>query len=165
MAGDRKRVLFVCLGNICRSPAGEGVFRHWIEARGMGDRLEVDSAGTIDYHTGSLADERMRRAAAVRGYDLTSRARQVTVADLRRFDLVVAMDRANLQDLRSLAGGSPEHIRLLGSFLQPGQAADAGPAVPDPYYGGAAGFEQVLDLIEAACPGMLAYLLPHEGRR
>lgn len=166
MSQEPKRVLFVCLGNICRSPAAEGVFRCWLEQCGWAGGVVVDSAGTLSWHTGKSADERMRRAARARGYELTSRARQVRAEDLHAFDLVVAMDRTNLEDLRRLANGVPEHIRLLGSFLKPGEPADGGPDVPDPYYGGPKGFQVVLDLIEAACPGLLTWLLPatHEPR-
>jgi protein-tyrosine phosphatase len=164
---DQKRVLFVCLGNICRSPTGEGVFRALVERRGLSDRVEIDSAGTIGYHTGNPADARMSAAAAQRGYDLTSRARQVQPDDFDRFDLIVAMDRANYDDLVELRPDRRERVRMLGSFLhQPSNTnvgAASGPDVPDPYYGGAAGFEEVLDLIESACPAILDHLLEGNG--
>ena len=148
-------VLFVCMGNICRSPAAEGVFRRYVERQGVGEDIYIDSAGTIDYHNGKPADPRMRAAASRRGYTLTSLSRQVADDDLEDFDLIVAMDRDNLWYLEDLAGGPQAHIRLLGSFLpgrqdEPGQA----PEVPDPYYGGAQGFEDVLDMLERACPGI-----------
>ena len=148
-------VLFVCMGNICRSPAAEGVFRHYVEQQGDTEDFYIDSAGTIDYHSGKPADPRMRAAASRRGYTLTSLSRQVMSEDLDRFDLIVAMDRDNLWYLEELAGGPQAHIRLLGSFLperqdEPGQA----PEVPDPYYGGSQGFEDVLDMLESACPGI-----------
>lgn len=158
---SQKRVVFVCMGNICRSPTGEGVLRAMVERRGLSDRIAIDSAGTISYHAGNPADGRMRAAAARRGYDLTSIARQVTPADLTDFDLVLAMDRDNLDDLERLHGGPADHIRLFGSFLD-GHDADSAPDVPDPYYGGAAGFEQVLDMIEAACPAIIDHLLSDE---
>ena len=148
-------VLFVCMGNICRSPAAEGVFRHYLERQGAGEDFYIDSAGTIDYHSGRPAEARMRAAASRRGYTLTSIARQVTPGDLDEFDLIVAMDRDNLRYLEELANGPRGHIRLLGSFLpghqgEPEHAAE----VPDPYYGGLQGFEDVLDMLERACPGL-----------
>ena len=152
-------VLFVCMGNICRSPTGEGVFRAHVEQAGYGDRFRIDSAGTIDYHSGSPADPRMREAAARRGYSLDSIARQVVAEDLTSFDLVVPMDYDNLLDLERLAGGSKPHIRMLGSFLKGAGSNSNAVSVPDPYYGGAAGFEAVLDMIESACPAMLAHCL------
>jgi low molecular weight protein-tyrosine phosphatase len=156
-------VLFVCLGNICRSQACEGVMRRLVAERGLDGEVAVDSAGTGDYHLGELADPRMRAAAAERGYELTHRARQVEPDDLDRFDLVLAMDRSNLRDLRRLAGDRTDHVRLLSDFLPHGSLAD----VPDPYYGGAQGFESVLDLVEEACPRVLDHLLGGEraGRR
>ena len=146
-------VLFVCMGNICRSPAAAGVFRYYVEQQGRTSDICIDSAGTIDYHSGNPADYRMREAAARRGYTLASVSRQVTPEDLDEFDLIVAMDRDNLWYLEELAGGPQTSIRLLGSFLpgyqgQPGQA----PGVPDPYYGGPQGFEDVLDMLERAGP-------------
>jgi len=148
-------VLFVCMGNICRSPAAEAVFRYHVQESGYASLFHVDSAGTIGYHTGSPPDSRMRQAAGRRGYRLDSVARQVTPADLEIFDLVIAMDHDNLAALRALAPEAGDSVRLLGSFLIP----EAGPAdippVPDPYYGGKEGFEKVLDMIESACPAML----------
>ena len=153
------KVLFVCMGNICRSPSGEGVFRHYVAAAGYGDTILVDSAGIIDYHAGDPADRRMREVASRRGYTLTSIARQVTVEDITDFDLIVAMDRDNLTALELLANGTCDHIRMLGTFLD-GTASNAtARAVPDPYYGGTAGFEAVLDMIEKACPAMLTHSL------
>lgn len=150
-------VLFVCMGNICRSPTGEGVFRHYVEEHGLAERIAIDSAGTIGYHTGKPADARMQEAAAARGYRLESLARQVTRQDIDAFDLVVAMDVENLENLYYLAESKPDNIRMLGSFLDVSDDPVMGPSVPDPYYGGAAGFEAVLDMIEAACPSMLAH--------
>lgn len=154
-------VLFVCLGNICRSPAGEGVFRRYVERRGCADRFRIDSAGTSDYHNGQRADRRMREAAARRGYELDSRARQVTRADLEEFDLVIAMDRDNLRELERLASGPRDNIRLLGAFLpeHEGGNPSQAPEVPDPYFGGAEGFEGTLDMIERACPALFAAAL------
>lgn len=147
-------IIFVCMGNICRSPAGEGVFKSLIEQQHVAVPIEIDSAGTIGYHSGKPADARMRAAAQKRGYELTSRARQVTAADLEEFDLVIAMDRENLVDIRRLAPGEHHHVKLLSEFLGDEWPTD----VPDPYYGGDDGFEYVLDMIEAACPAILGHL-------
>ncbi|MNN34037.1 Low molecular weight protein-tyrosine-phosphatase YfkJ [compost metagenome] len=149
------RVLFVCLGNICRSPTAEAVFRHKVRQAGLEDLIEIDSAGTGDWHVGKAPDPRTRVAAMRRGYDLSSlRARQVDVLDFSRFDLVLAMDHANLADLRRLRGSAGK--AELDLFLRRyGAAVDE---VPDPYYGGEAGFEQVLDLIEQASDALLVEL-------
>ncbi len=152
-------VLFVCMGNICRSPTGEGVFRHYVKAAGYEDRIQIDSAGTIGYHTGNHADRRMCAAAEKRGYSLDSIARQVTIDDIENFDLIVAMDVENLENLDYLVGRRLPHIRMLGSFLDDSDDPVMGRSVPDPYYGGDAGFEAVLDMIEAACPAMLEHCL------
>ncbi len=157
MAENPIAVLFVCMGNICRSPAGEGIFKHYIAERHLTDQIRIDSAGTTDYHCGAPADHRMQEAASARGYTLDSIARQVMRDDVRTFDLVVAMDTDNLRYLEAMAGGTKAHIRLLGSFLPGQQGNDGAPSVPDPYYGGAEGFVAVLDMIEQACPGILAY--------
>ena len=156
---EKIRVLFVCMGNICRSPTGEGVFKHHVNERGLNSRFEIDSAGTIGTHAGANADERMSAAAERRGYQLLSRARQVTREDLDTFDLIIAMDQDNLSVLVGLAGGPRENIRLLGSFLPDVADYKTAPSVPDPYYGGAAGFEQVLDMIESASEGISNYCL------
>jgi protein-tyrosine phosphatase len=141
------RVLFVCMGNICRSPTAEGVMRHLLAERGLEDEIEVQSAGTGGWHAGSPPDARSTRAAAARGITLEGAARQVTRADFEDFDLLVAMDRDNLADLRAIAPPGTEHkIRLLL-----GEGRD----VPDPYYGGPHGFENVLDLVETACEQLL----------
>lgn len=152
--GFEKSVLFVCMGNICRSPTGEGIFQHLLAERGLDDRVYVDSAGTIAYHVGNLSDPRMREAAHRRGYELTSRARQIQPEDLREFDLVIVMDEDNLHDVRELAATydlPADPVRKLGEYLDPVMLPD----VPDPYYGGAQGFEQVIDMIERACPKIL----------
>ena len=143
------RVLMVCLGNICRSPAAEGVLLAHLERRGLDGVVEVDSAGTGAYHVGERADPRMRDAARRRGYELPSIARAVRDADFGDFDLILAMDRENLANLESRDRGGD--VRLLGAFV-PG---DEVPDVPDPYYGGGDGFERVLDLIESAMPALL----------
>jgi protein-tyrosine phosphatase len=141
------RILFVCMGNICRSPTAEGVMRHLLAERGLEDEIEVQSAGTGGWHAGSPPDARSTRAAAARGITLEGAARQVTRADFEDFDLLVAMDRDNLADLRAIAPPGTEHkLRLLL-----GEGRD----VPDPYYGGPHGFENVLDLVETACEQLL----------
>lgn len=151
------------MGNICRSPAAEGVFRSFVQEIGKGEDILIDSAGTIGYHTGDLPDQRMRAAASQRGYSLESTARQVQKRDLAEFDLVVAMDHDNYYFLTALAGDSVEHIKLLGHFLEPGNAIEHIKPVPDPYYGGEKGFETVLDMIESACQPMLDYCLENQS--
>ena len=151
---EPKSVLFVCLGNICRSPSAEGVFAHYLAERGLSEVITVDSAGTGAWHIGELPDPRARQAAARRGYRLDSRARQVQPDDFVRFDLVVAMDRDNLKTLRAMDRGGSARVCLLSDFLPPGGSVD----VPDPYYGGPQGFDLVLDMLEAACPELLAAL-------
>jgi protein-tyrosine phosphatase len=152
-------VLFVCMGNICRSPTGEGVFKHFVRQAGHEDSIHIDSAGTIDYHAGGPADTRMQAFARKRDYSLDSIARQVIKADIDDFDLIVAMDVENLENLDYLAGSRMPHVRMLGSFLDDGEDLIMGRSVPDPYYGGDAGFEEVLDMIESACPAMLDHCL------
>jgi protein-tyrosine phosphatase len=149
-------VLFVSLGNICRSPTAEGVFRHLLEQEAPELQVEVDSAGTADYHVGDPPDARSQRAALRRGIDLSeARARQVTLEDFMRFDLILAMDRGNLRELETLRPRRA-HARVQ-LFLE--YAPDLGRLeVPDPYYGGTSGFEEVLDLATAASRGLLATL-------
>lgn len=157
---EKKKVLFVCLGNICRSPAAEGVLKQRLAERGLLDHVEVDSAGTLGYHVGELPDERMRAAAVRRGYDLSSRARVFRASDFDEFDLIVAMDQSNLADLRSFdAGARYRHkLRLLCDFIPDSTAR----SVPDPYYGGPEGFDRVLDMLERAAEGILTHV--HNGR-
>lgn len=148
-------VLFVCMGNICRSPTAEGVFRHFVEQAGLSDRLRIDSAGTHAYHTGEPADRRARAAAERRGMSLDGiSARRVTVDDFERFDYIVAMDEDNLLRLRDEAPA--EHHEKISLFLDFADCEER--EVPDPYYGGAAGFERVLDLVEEASRGLLETL-------
>jgi protein-tyrosine phosphatase len=139
-------ILFVCLGNICRSPTVEGVARHIAAREAPQLGLTFDSAGTAGYHVGDAPDPRSQRHARARGYDISGlRARQLTIEDFHRFDLLLAMDEENLADMRLLAPrGREEHTRLFLSYLPNGGQL----AVPDPYYGAAAGFEAVLDLAE-----------------
>lgn len=152
------RVLMVCLGNICRSPAAHHVMEHLIAERGLSDRIEVDSAGTYGGHAGDLPDHRMRSAARKRGYELTHRARRVTGSDLADFDLIVGMDGGNVADLRRMAATKEEvaKIDMMGRYIRRYPHYDY---VPDPYYEGREGFELVLDLLEDACSNLLEHIL------
>ncbi len=152
------RVCFVCLGNICRSPTAEGVFRHLLRRRGLAGAIEVDSAGTSAYHVGEPPDARATAAAARRGIRLSGRARQFKPEDFARFDYVVAMDRANLRRLREMArrAGALDKVFL---FRDLDPDSPEGADVPDPYYGGPDGFEEVLDIVEAGAEGLLAHIL------
>ena len=156
MSVEQVRVLFVCMGNICRSPTAEGVFKHIVEQAGLAGRVLSDSAGTHDYHIGEPPDPRAQVAAARRGYDLsTLRGRQVSSSDFSEFDYVLAMDETNR---RLLARVCPQqHTHKLKLFME--FAGDpVVREVPDPYYGGAQGFEQVLDMVEEASRGLLDHL-------
>jgi len=150
------RVLFVCLGNICRSPMAEGVFLHLVEEAGVSAKFEVDSAGTGSWHVGEPADPRAAMAAREHGIALPSRARQVTADDLARFDHVIAMDRDNLRTLEHMApnAGARAEIRLLREFDPVPEGGD----VPDPYYGGSTGFESVYQIVKRSCEALLASL-------
>ena len=151
-ADDKIRVMFVCLGNICRSPLAHGLFRNLVEEAGLADRFEIESSGTGAWHVGEQPDARMQQTARRNGVPLDDlRARQVCAEDFHRFDRILAMDRANLADLRRLAparGGAELSLML-------SHGSRGGGEVPDPYYGGAEGFEHVLDLLEDACAGLL----------
>jgi protein-tyrosine phosphatase len=156
------RVLMVCMGNICRSPTAEGVLRAKLAAAGLHGRVEVDSAGTHGWRTGEPPDERSQAHARRRGYDLSPlRAREVVDADYERFDLLIAMDWDNLALLE--AACPPAHRRKLRRLMEFAPAAES-PVVPDPYQGGSAGFEQVLDLVEAACDGLVGALSRETAR-
>jgi protein-tyrosine phosphatase len=150
------RILFVCLGNICRSPTAEGALRRLCAAEAPALDIEVDSAGTSDYHLGEPPDPRSRRAAAARGIDLSPlRARRVERRDFARFDLILAMDRGNLQALRAMCPpGSHARLELFLEFA----GGPAGGEVPDPYMGTAADFERVLDIVIPACRRLIARL-------
>ena len=146
------RILFVCMGNICRSPTAEGVMRRLVEDEALD--IEVDSAGTGGWHAGEPPDERATVAARRRGVTLEGAARQVRAEDFERFDLLIALDRSNLRELiaRAPAEDAAETVRLLREF-DPAAGGDLD--VPDPYYGGDRGFETVLDMVEAACRGLI----------
>ncbi|HEY5317931.1 MAG TPA: low molecular weight protein-tyrosine-phosphatase [Polyangia bacterium] len=156
------RICFVCLGNICRSPTAEAVMRHLVKEAGLGDRIAIESAGTGDWHVGGARDRRSRAVGAARGIPLEGEAQQFTRPDFERFDHVLAMDRANRDELLGLARDDRDRakVRLLRSF-EPGAPSDA--EVPDPYYGGARGFEEVFDICERACRGLLAHLTRDHG--
>uniref|UniRef100_A0A0D9XAT6 acid phosphatase n=1 Tax=Leersia perrieri TaxID=77586 RepID=A0A0D9XAT6_9ORYZ len=158
-------VLFVCLGNICRSPAAEAVFRNLVSKRGLDPKFLIDSAGTIGYHEGNKADSRMRSASKKRGIEVTSISRPVKPSDFRDFDLILAMDRQNYEDLLSsferwrhrepLPDSAPKKVKLMCSYCKRHDESE----VPDPYYGGPQGFEKVLDLLEDACESLLDSIL------
>lgn len=153
----KKRILFVCLGNICRSPAAEGILRSMAAEEGLSERLGIDSAGTYGGHRGDLPDPRMRSAAARRGYSLTHRARQVCEEDFERFDLIVTMDDMNYETLHRLAP-SREAARRIFRMTEFCRRHPDRTYVPDPYYEGREGFELVLDMLEDGCRGILEYL-------
>ncbi|KAJ8568458.1 hypothetical protein K7X08_027991 [Anisodus acutangulus] len=154
-------VLFVCLGNICRSPAAEGVFTDLIKKKGLDSKFKIDSAGTINYHEGNDSDPRMRAAAKKRGIAITSISRPIRPSDFKDFDLILAMDEQNKADIlgalerwihrEPLPADAAEKVRLMCSYCKKHDETE----VPDPYYGGAQGFEKVLDLLEDACDSLL----------
>jgi len=156
------RLCFVCLGNICRSPTAEGVMLKLVEQAGLGDRFVIESAGTAAYHVGERPDRRTQATARTHGVELPSRAARFGATDFARFDLVLAMDTNNRADLLTLASDATERdkVLLLRSF-EPGAEPDA--AVPDPYYGGAEGFEEVFSICQRACAGLLENLRRAHG--
>ncbi len=154
------KVLFVCMGNICRSPTAEGVFRHIVEQAGLSEHIHIDSAGTHAYHVGEQPDHRAQAAALQRGVDLSSqRARKVESHDFDTFDYVLAMDSSNHSDLGYVAGGDANNLHMFLSFSEKFNERD----VPDPYYGGDQGFEHVLDLVEDASEGLLRHIRNNHG--
>ncbi len=154
---DKKRILFVCLGNICRSPAADGIMRRMAAEKGLEGRLLIDSAGTYGGHTGSLPDSRMREAASRRGYDLDHRSRRITAADFDAFDLILTMDDSNYENVCRLAPGreSVEKVERMTDYCRRFDIDH----VPDPYYEGRDGFEYVLDILEDACSNLLEKLI------
>jgi protein-tyrosine phosphatase len=153
---NKINVLFVCMGNLCRSPTARAVFTHYVTGAGLEKRIVIDSAGTHVGHAGDPPDERAKRAAAKRGYDMSGlRTRKVQPADLLRFDYVLAMDHNNLAHLTRNCPTA--HVEKIALFMRYGTAGVATP-VPDPYYGGAQGFERVLDMVEDAAQGLLRHI-------
>lgn len=146
-----KHILFICLGNICRSPAAEGVFRKMATEAGRSDEFTIDSAGTNGYHIGDLPDSRMRAAAASRGYHLDSRARRIDHADFDKFDLIVTMDDSNYHHITTMHPGIGAEVVRMCDYCKKHQVNE----VPDPYYGGEEGFHEVLDILEDACSNLL----------
>ncbi|KAJ4832180.1 hypothetical protein Tsubulata_008998 [Turnera subulata] len=162
-------VLFVCLGNICRSPAAEGVFTDIVKKRSLDTKFKIDSAGTINYHEGNPADPRMRAASKKRGIEITSISRPIRPSDFRDFDIILAMDRQNREDIleafnrwkfrETLPEDAHKKVKLMCSFCKKHDESE----VPDPYYGGPQGFEKVLDLLEDACESLLDSVLEENG--
>lgn len=155
------RVLFVCLGNICRSPLAEGLFKQKVELAGLQERYHIDSAGTSDYHIGELPDPRTRENAEQNGLRLTSRGRQFTKADFGEFDIILTMDRSNYRNVKNLETTLLDEIaevRMMRDFDLQSPGAD----VPDPYYGGESGFQEVFDILDRSTEELLRYL---ENRR
>ncbi|KAL9370563.1 hypothetical protein Peur_035703 [Populus x canadensis] len=162
-------VLFVCLGNICRSPAAEGVFTDIVKKRGLDSEFKIDSAGTIDYHEGNPADPRMRAASKRRGVEITSISRPIRPSDFRDFDIILAMDKQNREDImeafnrwkfrETLPDDAHKKVKLMCSFCKKHEETE----VPDPYYGGSQGFEKVLDLLEDACESLLDNILAEKN--
>ncbi|NEO27010.1 MAG: low molecular weight phosphotyrosine protein phosphatase [Kamptonema sp. SIO4C4] len=150
-------LLFVCLGNICRSPSAENIMNHLLEQKGLRDVIRCDSAGTSSYHIGAPPDERMQIAAEKRGMTLQGQARQFNITDFGKFDLILAMDRENYIDVMVMARSQPDKdkVRMMCDFARNYPDQD----VPDPYYGGEAGFDYVIDLLMDACEGLLAFLV------
>lgn len=150
---DKTKILFVCLGNICRSPAAEGVMQAIVDENGAADRFFIDSAGTGNYHIGDLPDNRMRIHARRRGYELTHRCRQVRTSDFDDFDLIIAMDASNERNLHRIAPSPEAETKIvpMAKFITLATNYDY---IPDPYYEGAEGFELVLDLLQNACQNL-----------
>jgi protein-tyrosine phosphatase len=146
-----KSILFVCMGNICRSPTAEGVFRKLVSDAGRSVEFEIDSAGTIGFHAGAMADSRMRAAAQERGYRLESTARRIQRADFDRFDMIVTMDDENFRDVSDMKPGPGAIVVRMCDYCELHEETE----VPDPYYGGEAGFYKVIDILEDACSSLL----------
>lgn len=149
-------VLFVCLGNICRSPQAEGIFRAQVAAAGLSGQFSMDSAGTSGYHCGELPDWRTRKASAARGVELDHRSRAFTTADFEQFDQIIVMDHSNLRDVLALARTPQDRAKV--SLLRSHDRTATDSAVPDPYAGGEQGFDRVFDMCASACAGLLSML-------
>jgi protein-tyrosine phosphatase len=154
------KLLFVCLGNICRSPAAENIMNHLIQRKGITESIICDSAGTSSYHIGSLPDRRMAAAAKQRGIPMQGRARQFEIADFEEFDLILAMDRDNYVNICSLDRKERyrDKVKLMCDFCSQFSERE----VPDPYYGGSEGFDHVIDLLGDACEGLLRYVMERQ---
>ncbi len=159
MNSDKIKVLFVCLGNICRSPMAEGLFNHHVKLVGLEERFSVDSAGTSPYHVGNLADERMRGVAQSRGVSLTSKSRQIQKTDLDDFDYILAMDKQNYSDIDSLRSGLKANVYLMRDFDTEKDTDD----VPDPYFGGVDSFEDVYQILNRSTKALLDHVVKHES--
>lgn len=154
------RVLFVCMGNICRSPAAEVILHNLLDKAGLDDKVQIDSAGTVGYHEGAPPDARMERALAKRGYSVEGSitARRIQPEDLEKFDLIVTMDEENLQEIKALdtTQSYRDKIKMLSDFFKVHRDSE----VPDPYYGGIAGFDYVVDLLEDGCQNLFKDIIP-----
>jgi len=156
---NKVKVVFICMGNICRSPTAEGVFRHVVKQRNLLDKIEIDSAGTHAYHIGESPESRSQSTALSRGINLSAqRARKARVDDFDRFDYIIAMDRSNYEDLKHL--GHEADLTKLHLFMDFASDWD-NTEVPDPYYGGVNGFEQVFDMVQSASEGLLEYIIKY----
>ncbi len=153
MDDKKKKILFVCMGNICRSPLADTIMHKFVDEKGLSDKYEIDSAGILDYHEGELADYRMRCHASFRGYEITHRSRPVSRQDFEYFDFVYAMDEQNVRDLQYVAqtDEQKQKIHRLVEYCPDFNR----PTIPDPYYGGDSGFKLVIDMLEVACANLL----------
>lgn len=159
---NKIKVLFVCLGNICRSPAAEGAFKHLVQKKGLEDLFEIDSAGTADYHVGELPHETTRQVARERGIILTHHCRQFEKTDFMRFDYILAMDNSNFRNIASMAVDESQKKKVF-KFRKFDSTVNGEPDVPDPYYGGVAGFEHVQDIVERSSQGFLEWILQNHN--
>lgn len=159
---DKTKILFVCLGNICRSACAEAVMKDIVAKRGLEDKFEIDSAGLISYHEGEQADPRMRQHASARGINITSIARKIKDADFRHFDMIIGMDNDNIARLTSIAPTQESALKI-SKMTDYCLNYDAD-SVPDPYYGGADGFELVLDLLNDACNGLIDNIITNTDK-
>lgn len=152
------KVLFVCLGNICRSPLAEGLFLHHVKTRGLEDRIQADSCGTGNWHAGELADPRMRKTASMRGIELTHRARQLRDSDFEEFDYILVMDHQNKQDVLNRTSDHAHKVRLISDFHQ----SYNGMIVPDPYFGDQKDFDEVFDMLNSITENLVHFIQHHQ---